>query len=248
MNTLYCSLEGVWGGSYLFREVKQNNKPLPVLAADEITKLIVDGVFKPGDRLPNEYELAQRLGVGRSTVREAIKLLVSQNVLEIHRGNGTFVCEQTGVAADPLGLKFIPGKKKLGLDLCEIRFMIEPKIAMLAAQNATPEEVDQMQALCDEIRDQIYAGENYGEKDRELHTLIATCTRNSVIPNLIPILNEAIPLFIDITRQQVKMETIQTHQAVVDAIRARDPQAAYDAMWQHLVDNKRSIEAIPDDV
>ena len=82
------------------------------------------GVFKPGDRLPNEYELAQRLGVGRSTVREAIKLLVSQNVLEIHRGNGTFVCEQTGVAADPLGLKFIPGKKKLGLDLCEIRFMI----------------------------------------------------------------------------------------------------------------------------
>ena len=221
----------------MFREVKQNNKPLPVLAADEITKLIVDGVFKPGDRLPNEYELAQRLGVGRSTVREAIKLLVSQNVLEIHRGNGTFVCEQTGVAADPLGL-----------DLCEIRFMIEPKIAMLAAQNATPEEVDQMQALCDEIRDQIYAGENYGEKDRELHTLIATCTRNSVIPNLIPILNEAIPLFIDITRQQVKMETIQTHQAVVDAIRARDPQAAYDAMWQHLVDNKRSIEAIPDDV
>ena len=232
----------------MFREVKQNNKPLPVLAADEITKLIVDGVFKPGDRLPNEYELAQRLGVGRSTVREAIKLLVSQNVLEIHRGNGTFVCEQTGVSADPLGLKFIPGKKKLGLDLCEIRFMIEPKIAMLAAQNATPEEVDQMQALCDEIRDQIYAGENYGEKDRELHTLIATCTRNSVIPNLIPILNEAIPLFIDITRQQVKMETIQTHQAVVDAIRARDPQAAYDAMWQHLVDNKRSIEAIPDDV
>ena len=113
-------------------------------------------------------------------------------------------------------------------------------------RNATPEEIDRIQALCDQVRDMIHAGENYGEKDRELHTLIASCTRNSVIPNLIPILNEAIPLFIDITRQSVKMETIQTHQAVVDAIRARDGQAAYDAMWQHLEDNKRSIEAIPD--
>ena len=232
----------------MFKEVKQTNKPLPVLVADEITKLIVNGAFKPGDRLPSEYELAQRLGVGRSTVREAIKLLVSQNVLEIHRGNGTFVCEQTGVAEDPLGFKFISGKKKLGLDLCEIRFMIEPKIAMLAARNATEEEINSMQALCDEVRDLIYAGKNYGEKDKALHTLLATCTRNSVIPNLIPILNEAIPLFIDITGQQVKMETIETHQAVVNAIRARAPQAAYDAMWQHLVDNQRSIEAIPDDV
>ncbi len=230
----------------MFTEVRQTNKPLPVLVADEITKLVVDGVFKPGDRLPSEYELAQRRGVGRSTVREATKLLVSQNILEIHRGNGPFVCQQTGVAEDPLGLKFIQDKKKLGLDLCEIRFMIEPQIAMLAARNATPEEIDRIQSLCDQVRDLIYAGENYGEKDRELHTLIASCTRNSVIPNLIPILNEAIPLFIDITRQSVKMETIQTHQAVVDAIRARDGQAAYDAMWQHLEDNKRSIEAIPD--
>lgn len=230
----------------LFTEVKQTRKPLPVLVADEITQLVVNGDFKPGDRLPSEYELAQRLGVGRSTVREAIKLLVSQNVLEIHRGNGTFVCQQTGVSSDPLGLKFIPDKKKLGLDLCEIRFMIEPKIAMLAAQNATLAEIAQMQTLCDEIRDMIYAGENYGEKDKQLHTLIAACTRNLVIPNLIPILNEAIPLFIDITRQQAKMQTIETHQAVVNAIRARDGQAAYDAMWQHLLDNQRSIQALAD--
>lgn len=232
----------------MFTEVRQSNKPLPVLVAEEITSLIVDGSFKPGDRLPSEFELAQRLGVGRSTVREATKLLVSQNVLEIHRGNGTFVCEQTGLAEDPLGLKFIQDKKRLGLDLCEIRFMIEPKIAQLAAQNATEEEMEQMQQLCDEVKALIVAGENYGERDRALHTLLATCTRNTIIPTLIPILNEAIPLFIDITHQSVKMETIQTHQAVVDAIRARDGKSAYDAMWQHLLDNQRSIEAIQDTV
>ena len=68
----------------MFTEVKQTSKPLPQLVAEEIEKLIVLGEFKPGDRLPSEYELAQRLGVGRSTVREATKALVSRNILEVH--------------------------------------------------------------------------------------------------------------------------------------------------------------------
>ena len=101
----------------MFTEVKQTSKPLPQLVSEEIEKLIVLGEFKPGDRLPSEYELAQRLGVGRSTVREATKALVSRNILEVHRGNGTFVCEQTGLVQDPLGLRFQPDKKRLGLDL-----------------------------------------------------------------------------------------------------------------------------------
>ena len=100
----------------MFTEVKQTSKPLPQLVSEEIEKLIVLGEFKPGDRLPSEYELAQRLGVGRSTVREATKALVSRNILEVHRGNGTFVCEQTGLVQDPLGLRFQPDKKRLGLD------------------------------------------------------------------------------------------------------------------------------------
>ena len=70
------------------------------IASDKIIKLIVDDNLKIGDRLPNEYELADKLGVGRSTVREAIKALVSRNILEINRGSGTFI--KCGVAEDPL--------------------------------------------------------------------------------------------------------------------------------------------------
>ena len=232
----------------MFTEVKQAHKPLPELVSDEIEKLIVAGEFKPGDRLPSEYELAQRLGVGRSTVREAIKALVSRNILEVHRGNGTFVCEQVGLAEDPLGLKFMPHKKKLGLDLCEIRFMIEPEIAALAAKKATEAVIDEMQALCDLIRSKVHAGENYGAEDQQLHTLWASCTRNSIIPNLVPILNRAIPLFIDITKRALQQQSVRTHQAVVDAIRARDAAAAAAAMRVHLEDNRRSIEALPDDI
>ena len=221
----------------MFTEVKQTSKPLPQLVSEEIEKLIVLGEFKPGDRLPSEYELAQRLGVGRSTVREATKALVSRNILEVHRGNGTFVCEQTGLVH----------KKRLGLDLCEVRLMIEPEIAALAAQKATEEEIARMQALCDAIEEKVRRNENYGALDQQLHTLWAACTRNAIMPNLVPILSQAIPLFIDITKRALQMQSLRTHQAVVDAIRARDSEAARQAMRVHLEDNRRSIEALPDD-
>ena len=86
-----------------------------------------------------------------------------------------------------------------------------------------------------------------GALDQQLHTLWAACTRNAIMPNLVPILSQAIPLFIDITKRALQMQSLRTHQAVVDAGRARDSEAARQAMRVHLEDNRRSIEALPDD-
>jgi len=104
-----------------------------------------------------------------------------------------------------------------------------------------------MQALCDAIEEKVRRNENYGALDQQLHTLWAACTRNAIMPNLVPILSQAIPLFIDITKRALQMQSLCTHQAVVDAIRARDSEAARQAMRVHLEDNRRSIEALPDD-
>ncbi len=82
-------------------------KPLAEQTAEHIVKYIMEQELSDGDKLPNEFELAQSIGVGRSTVREAMKILVSRNVVEIRRGAGTFVAEQMGVAEDPLGLAFV---------------------------------------------------------------------------------------------------------------------------------------------
>lgn len=231
----------------MLTEIKATNKPLPELISERLEGLIVSGEFKPGDKLPSEYMLAQRLGVGRSTVREAIKSLVSQNILEIRRGNGTFVCEQTGIVDDPLGLRFLSNKKQLGIDLCQVRLMIEPEIVAIAAKKATPEEIDQMQSLCNQIADKVYQDQDYDRLDQKLHTLWASCTRNTIMPSLIPVLDQAIPLFIDITKRSLRYQSIKTHQAIVDAIRQRDPDAARKAMQQHLEDNLRGIESLPDD-
>ena len=86
-------------------------------------------------------ELAKLLVVGRSTIREAVKQLLSQNILEIKRGLGIFVAKNPGVLLDPFGFRFYKDKLKLGLDLCEIRLLIEPSLARNAAEHATPEQL-----------------------------------------------------------------------------------------------------------
>ena len=76
------------------------------LAVDQIIQVILDRDMKAGDKLPNEYDLARELGVGRSTVREAITRFVDSNIITARQGAGTFVSEKNGVPEDPLGLTF----------------------------------------------------------------------------------------------------------------------------------------------
>ena len=87
-----------------------DKRPLPQIIADKIIDLIESKELLPGERLPSEQELMKELNVGRGTIREAIKSLVSRNIVEIRRGVGTFVAEKTGVVEDPLGFSFINNK------------------------------------------------------------------------------------------------------------------------------------------
>lgn len=217
-------------------------KPLGEIASEKIIKLIVDDNLKIGDKLPNEYELADKLGVGRSTIREAIKALVSRNILEIKRGSGTFI--KCGVADDPLGLIFVKDKLKLAVDLLEIRFMIEPKIASLAAQNATQEDIEELSKLCDEVEELILKGVPHIQKDIEFHTAIARSSKNLVTTNLVPIINQSISVFIDVTNTQLKNETIETHRDILNAIKNKNANEAHDAMLLHLVHNRRNINKV----
>ena len=226
----------------MIAKIKRNTTPLPVRVAEELTQMVLTGAYKPGDRLPSENELCELLNVSRTTVREATKLLVSQNILEIHRGNGTYVCEQVGVSDDPLGLKFISDKQKLGRDLYAIRMMIEPEAAALAAKNAKPEEIEEMQRLCDAIKTQIEQGVYYGVNDRKLHSLIASSSGNIVMPNLTQTLNPSISAFISITQRAYKEETVKTHQHIVDAIRAGNTEGARQAMQDHLLLSKWNMD------
>lgn len=223
---------------------RQGPRPLAEQAADQLIDYITTQNLAPGDRLPREQDLCGILGVGRSTVREAIKRLSSRNILTVRQGAGTFIAQQTGVAEDPLGLIFEKDKGRLVWDLLEIRLLIEPEFAKSAALKATPEQGRELSRLCDEIDRQIRAGENYLENDLAFHTLLARCTPNTVLPKLLPIINAAVMLFTDMTGMSLKQETMDTHRQISEAVLRRDPQAAYDGMMMHVLYNRVKLREL----
>lgn len=223
-----------------------DTRSLTQRVTEQISLYIQQQGLQPGDKLPNEYELAQLLSVGRSTIREAIKALIARNVLEIHRGAGTYVAPNPGVADDPLGLAFIPDKLQMAKDLLAVRCLIEPAIAGMAAQHATDEEIAQLTALCDEMEQLIAQKQSHLQKDIEFHTLIAQCSRNCVVSNLLPIINRAIIVFMTINlnaaSNAVVRETNHYHRAILQAIAQHDAMAAQNAMLVHLASNQKNLQ------
>lgn len=216
-------------------------KPLPQIVADKIITLIEKKELLPEDQLPSEQELMKELNVGRGTIREAIKILVSRNIVEIHRGVGTFVATKTGVVEDPLGFSFIDDKEKLVKDSMDVRSLLEPSIAMWAAKNASDEELKEIVVLCDEIEQAIRLDKDYSDLDVQFHTKIANACGNVVVKTLIPVLNTNIRSLIDLTQASLKEETIRTHRAIALAVSSRNGAKAYQAMQEHIDINKRLL-------
>jgi len=205
---------------------------------NQIIQYISDEGLKDGDQLPTERELSVMFGVGRSTLREALSSLATRNVLEVRRGVGTFVSYKHGVAEDPLGFTLIKDRKKLALDLLEFRILIEPRIAALAAIHATPDEIAELEYLCDAVDELILAGKPHMPKDMEFHTRIARCSQNLIMPKILPIIHSSINIFITETQSALRTETMRTHRAILNAIKHHDSAAAYDAMMLHLIYNR----------
>lgn len=219
-------------------------KSLVEMVSESIVNIIRENELRPGDRLPNEFELAEKLNVGRSTVREGIKALVSKNILEVRRGAGTFISSKEGVADDPLGLSLIKDRVKLGEDLLEVRFMIEPEIAALAAENADEEDIKNLEKLCDEVEELILSKKSHRQKDIDFHTEIARISKNQVVTVLIPIIVKSIEVFIELSKGPFEKETIETHREITEAIKNHDVKGAYDATYLHLVYNRRNLKRI----
>lgn len=211
---------------------------------EQIYHYILNKPFEVGDKLPNEFELGKRFGVGRSTIREAVKLLVSKGVLEVRRGSGTYVISTTPADLDPLGLQGRADRMKLALDLVDARILLEPGIAEMAARNATEEDIERLKKLCDLTEMKIKEGDDYINEDIAFHTCVAECSKNVVVEQLIPIIDTAVLMFVNVTCRMLKKESIETHRAVTDAIAERDPIGAKTAMMMHMTYNRNMIKKL----
>lgn len=224
---------------------KQSGNLLTRTVEKKIINIIKENKMQPGDKLKNEYELAELLEVGRGTIREAIKSLVSRNILEVRQGAGTFVSNKNGIPEDPLGLTFIgdiKDNKNVAMDLLDIRLMLEPEIAAMAAVKGTVKQIKSMLVQCKIVEELIKKGEDYREADILFHKRIAQCSGNRVMENLIPIINSSVSLTINLTEDIFRENTYIEHRAVAEAIASGDSLGAKCAMIVHLNTNRRGME------
>jgi len=202
----------------------------------QLRDLIASGALEPGDRLPAERELAVQFGVGRSHVREALRRLEFYGILETHPQSGTVVA-RLGVAA----LTNLIGNV-LSLDrddiaaLLETRVILEVETARLAADRASPAARRAIQRAQDAFRAKAHTGNPALEEDLALHLAIADAARNAVLASLVGLIAP------DVMRHHGEQNTcdrarvtavIGEHQAICDAIAARDPDGAAEAMSIH---------------
>jgi GntR family transcriptional repressor for pyruvate dehydrogenase complex len=209
---------------------------------EQIRDLLAQGRVKVGDRLPAERNLADLLGVGRSTIREGLRIMESLGMIAVRPGDGTYLTDPAVPQAVGLPGGGLLNAWRTRQDLFELRMVLEPGLAALAARRASPEDLIKMHAILAAQRGALERGESGMEEDVAFHCLIAEVTGNAP---LIEIMRGLTHLLRE-TRNPALREngrphrSLQQNQAILAAIEGRNPDLAMRRMFAHI----RSIERI----
>lgn len=203
--------------------------------AEDIRTMILDNNLSPGDKLPNEIEMTSIINVSRSTIREAIKILVSTNVLEVKRGRGTFVTDNPGVSKDPLGVHFME-EDNLLLHFFEMRLIIEPSVVDLAVRRGSDDDISAIEKAFEEVEILLRSKANHTQADIRFHNAIAKASNNPIMERIIPIINNGIEGGYTKTKDnpEVSEVVLEQHAEIMKHIKNRDAQAAKEAMERHI--------------
>ncbi len=204
--------------------------------AEQIRRLISSGALKPGDLLPPERELAEKLGVGRSSIRDAVRTLEVMGILEPRQGHGTVVRDLNADALVVPLASVLQHRRDLVSELLDVRRMIEPGLAARAAKNATAEEIAHMEDVIRRHEAKLRRGESAVDEDTQFHYAIALAARNSVVLRVLDVL-------MDLLRES-RSRSLQVpgrprrsfdgHRRILRAIQRRDAKGAETAVRKHL--------------
>jgi DNA-binding FadR family transcriptional regulator len=222
--------------------------------AHNIGRRIVEGTIPEGALLPREAELGTQFGVSRQAIREALKVLAAKGLLASRRRTGTHVLPRSSWnLLDPDVLAWHPPERippDFLKDLVELRRLIEPASAARAATRATADDLAALGEALNAMRAAIDDREAFIDADMEFHALVSAASGNVLFDRLsamyAPLLGASFLLQGRIrTRDMVESDTLPRHTAVFEAIVARDPDGARQAMEALLASAVREVTAIP---
>ncbi len=210
---------------------------------NQIHQLIKEGRLRARDQLPSERELAETFKVSRTSVREALRALETQGLIVSRTGTGNFVADlPVESLIGPLARLLIDEKKALA-DMFEMRKLIEPHIAALAAQRATGNDIAQLKRIVAKQGEAVNRGETGVEADAELHFCISRATRNQALQKLVSGLMEMLSLSREESLQtdERRESSIDAHRRIILAIEKHDKTRARSEMLRHIEQVEESV-------
>lgn len=209
--------------------------------AARIRGLIKSGELLPGQALPSERKLAEQYKVGRAVIREALKQLEVSGLVESRHGGGNYVREITVEHLVAPIANMLNGMHDLQKELMNARLIFEPQIAREAALRATPEDLE---LLKDVVRRQVEReaiGKPTADEDAEFHSLLARATHNAVVEQVMEVINNLLEESCARLLQHGgrSQHSLQGNQLVLEAVLDHDPDAAQEAMAEHIRDIAR---------
>jgi GntR family transcriptional repressor for pyruvate dehydrogenase complex len=216
--------------------------------ADRIEKLIADEALHPGDKLPGERKMAERMGVSRTVVREAIRVLGVRGLVVVKTGCGTYVQEPSARDAAASIERFLKLRQanEPFTHIHEVRRMIEVETAGLAAERATADDVARLQATIDGMSAHKEDLDAYIGQDQAFHEGLAEATHNSLFNVLLSPISDLLHQMILVSVQAPGAldAGLNHHRNILQQVRRQDPEAARQAMREHLAEARKLVETV----
>ncbi len=198
---------------------------------------LVNGDWLEGARIPPERELCQKLGVGRSSLREAMKALEIIGMIEMRVGEGTFICRRSDFLSDPLLWAIAGSGVTQANELIEARKLIEVELAGLAALRSTPDDLQQVGIHLDMMETSLGHTGKFLDADIAFHIAVGKAGHNRVLLNSLHLIRNLMQQWVRTSLEQdgfVAEKALEQHRGIFVAVAKRNPAKARDAMQAHL--------------
>ncbi|MGP9503879.1 FadR/GntR family transcriptional regulator [Specibacter sp. AOP5-B1-6] len=206
-------------------------------AITKIKDMLISGELSAGDRLPPEKELSEKLGLSRSSLREAVKALEIIRVLDVRRGDGTYVTSlEPKLLTEAMSFIVDLHQDETILDIFAVRRILEPAAAAMAAGRITPEQTAALRATMENI-DESTSVEQLVEHDLIFHQLITAAADNSYLASVLDALSSSTVrarIWRGLTQEKAVDRTLSEHAAIVDALERGDAELAKALLTVHI--------------
>lgn len=216
-------------------------------AIEKIKSMIVSGTLRAGDRLPREADLAAELGLSRSSLREAVKALSLVNILDVRRGDGTYVTSlEPAVLLEALSFIVDFHRDTTVLEFLQVRRILEPAATAMAAKRIAGDEIDELRKLLDSLGPRPDV-EDLVANDLEFHGRIAACSANSVLCSLLETMSAPTTrarVWRGLTQAGATERTLAEHRAILDALASGDPEVARSWATVHIASVEQWLASV----